>query len=215
MTYKLSEVHQKLKELADKMGSDYFSLPVFLGFFETATYDFVGEKLNIVEKTQTITDDIRTLIGPPVDLPITPDGNITGKHIAGIPSEYLRVVAYDVLYADGERCRRADLIKQAQYALAKMNPSREPTKTYPLILQEASYFQIDSGETTPLILRLTYAKTPTFATTDNLNVRVVNLPNDAIEKILKITVTNLFNKTGDQRAQSSYQLQESYRKVFK
>jgi hypothetical protein len=215
MTYKLSEVHQKLKELSDKMGSDYFVLPVFLSFFETATYDFVGEKLSIIEKTQTITDDVRQLIVSAEDLPITEDENIDGKYIAGIPSNYLRVVAYDVEYENGDRCRRADLIRQAQYALAKNNPSREPTKDYPLILQEASSFQIDSGVTVPVKFRLTYAKNPTFATTNNLNSRIVNLSNEAIEKILKITVTNLFNKTGDQRAQSSYQLQESYRKVFK
>jgi hypothetical protein len=62
---------------------------------------------------------------------------------------------------------------------------------------------------------LTYCKKPTFATTGQPGTRIVNLPDDSIEKILKITVTNLFNKTADERTQSSYQLQETYQKVFK
>ena len=215
MTYLLSEVHEKLKQLSDKMGSDYFALPVFLSFFETATFDFVGEKLKIVEKTQEITDDIRTLIGLPTDIPIIQDPNLTGRYIAALPSNYHRVVAYDVLYANSERCRRADLIRQAEYRTAKQNPNKQPTKDYPLILQFESTFQIDAGTTVPETFRLTFCKKPTFATTGQPSNRIVNLPDDAIEKILKITVTNLFNKTADERAPQSYQLQETYRKVFK
>jgi hypothetical protein len=214
MEYQLAEVHEKLKQLSDKMGSDYFVLPVFLNFFETATYDFVGERLKIIEKTQEVTDDIRTLIIP-VDITIIPDPDQTGKYIAALPANYLRQVAYDVYYENNERCRRADLIRHAEKIHADNNPNREPNKQYPLIIQFASTFQIDSGATIPVTLRLTYCKKPTFATTGQPNTRIVNLPDDAIEEILKITVTNLFNKTADERAPQSYQLQETYRKVFK
>lgn len=215
MDYTLSEVHEKLKQLSDKMGSDYFVLPVFLNFFETATYDFVGEKLKIVEKTQEITDDIRTLISLPTDIPIVEDINKPGRYIAAIPVNYHRLVAHDVYYADNVRCRRSDLIRQAEYGISRLNPNRTPTKMYPLVLQFDSYFQIDSGIDIPLIFKLTYCKKPTFATTGQLSTRIVNLPDDSIEEILKITVTGLFNKTADERTQSSYQLEETYRKVFK
>lgn len=214
MNYTLSEVHYKLKQLSDKMGSDYFVLPVFLNFFETATYDFVGERLKIIEKTQEVTDDIRNLIIPK-DIVVIEDPNTNGKYIASLPTDYHRLVAYDVLYANGERCRRADLLKHAQYSVYKLDPNRAPSKQYPLILQFDSIFQIDAGIAIPETFRITYCKKPTFATTGEPGKRIVNLPDDSIEKILKITVTNLFNKTGDERTQSSYQLQESYRKVFK
>ena len=214
MDYQLSKVHVKLRQLSDKMGSDYFPLPVFLNFFETATYDFVGEKLKIIEKTQEVTDDIRPLIIPK-DITIIQDPNQQGKYIAGLPSDYLRVVAYSVLYSDGSECRRADLLRHAQKNHARLNPNTKPTKDYPIILQFDSTFQIDSGNTIPSKFRLTYCKKPKFATTGEPTIRIVNLPDDAIEKILKITVTNLFNKTGDERTPMSYQLQESYRKVFK
>ena len=214
MDYQLAEVHEKLKQLSDKMGSDYFPLPLFINFFETGTYDFVGEKLKIVEKTQEVTDDIRDLILT-TDIDIIVDPNQSDKYIAALPANYLRQVAYDVLYTGTESCRRADLIRHAEYSSAKLNPNKQPNKQYPLILQFASTFQIDAGATVPVTFRLTYAKKPTFATTGQPGTRIVNLPDDAIEEILKITVTNLFGKTADERQQPSYQLQEAYRKVFK
>lgn len=214
MDYSLSEVHEKLKQLSDKMGSDYFPLPVFLNFFETATYDFVGERLKIVEKTQEVTDDIRTLIVL-VDIPVIEDPNRSGKYIAALPSDYLRQVAYDVIYANSIRCRRADIKRFSEYQVALSNPNQKPTQNYPIILQHASSFEIDAGGVVPLFFGLTYCKKPSFATTGQPGKRIVNIPDDAIEEILKITVTNLFNKTADQRTPQSYQLQEAYRKVFK
>lgn len=215
MEYSLAEVHEKLKQLSDKMGSDYFPLPVFLNFFETATYDFVGERLKIVEKTQEVTDDIRNLISTPELLPCTADPNFSGRYIVGLPTKYLRAVAYDVIYANNERCRRADMIRHAEVVHYQNNPNRRPTKSYPIIVQLESLFQIDSGSAVPEYLRLTYAKKPSFATIGQPTTRIVNLPDDALEKVLKTTVTNLFGKTADERTQMSYQLQESYRKVFR
>jgi len=214
MDYQLSNVHFKLRQLSDKMGSDYFPLPVFLNFFETATYDFVGERLKIVEKTQEVTDDIRNLITP-LDISIIVDPNKPGKYIAALPTNYLRLLSYSVSFADGSYCRRADLLRQAEYEISKLNPNKQPTKQYPLIRQFDSVWSIDSGSDVPKKFHIVYAKKPSFATTGTPTVRIVNLPDDAIEKILKITVTNLFNKTADERTPMSYNLQESYRKVFK
>lgn len=214
MEYSLAEVHEKLKQLADKMGSDYFVLPVFVNFFETATYDYVGEKLKIVEKTQEITDDIRDLIVPK-DINIAPDPTIANKYIAPIPTDYLRLVAHSILYADNTECKRSDLVRYAEYSTTRRNPNTKPDKNYPAILQFEGYFQIDSGSTIPTKMRLIYCKKPSFASIGQPGTRIVNLPDDAIEKILKITVTNLFNKTADERTQSSYQLQETYQKVFR
>lgn len=214
MDYLLSEVKLKLNQLSDKMGSDYFVLPVLLSFFETATYDFVGERLKHIELTQEITDDIKPLIIPK-NLPIDEDPNEAGRYIASLPTDYHRLIAQDVFYANNVRCRRSDLIRHAEYSTYKGNPNKQPTKLYPLIMQFADVFQIDAGGEVPTIMKIVYCKKPSFATTNDLNTRIVNLPDDAIEKILKVTVTNLFNKTADERTQSSYQLQETYRRVFK
>jgi hypothetical protein len=216
MVYTLSETHEKMRQMSDKMGSDYFPLPVILNRIETATLDFIGERLIEVEKTQTVTDDIRNLIKP-VDLFTIQDPNFPNetRYIAGLPKDYLRLVAYDVLYADGSRCRRADLIRKGEEVNALNNPNKQPTRMYPLITQEASQFHINCGTSAPAKLRLTYCKKPTYATTGQPGVRIVNLPDDAIEKILLKTVKLLFHKTDDTRQQGAYQLEETYRKTFK
>lgn len=217
MDYTLSETHEKLKQLLDKMGSDYFPLPVILNFFETATLDFIGENLKIVEKTQTVTDDIRTLISPK-ELPIilNPNPGLEVRYIAALPDDYHRQVAYSVFYTDGSSCRRADLMRHSEYETAKMNPNRKPTKMYPIIVQESSQFRIDSGPgVIPSVFKLTYCKKPTYATTGEPNTRIVNLPDDAIEKILLKTAKLMFNKTGDERTGTTYQLEEAFRKVFR
>ena len=214
MDYTVSQVKKKINQLSDKMGSDYFTLPQILNFFETATYDFVGERLKHVEKTQEITDDIRNLISSPVNLPAIEDPNISGRYIVAVPPNYLRQVAYDVYYEGNVRCRSSKIIRHAEYINALNNPNKRPSKDYPVILQFDSVWEIDAGGTQPLHLRLTYGKKPNFATTGEPNTRIVNLPDDAIEKIMKITVTNLFGTTADERQQPSYQLQEAYREIF-
>lgn len=214
MEYTLAETAEKVRQLADKMGSDYFPLPVILNYFETSSWDFIGKKLKHVEKTQEITDDIRQLIIPG-SLIIAKDPNETGKYITAVPVNYHRLISYDVLYSDGTRCRRADLLRHAEYHLARNNTNKKPTKQYPIILQENNLFQIDSGTSVPGTLKIMYCKKPTFATTGQPNTRIINLPDDAIEAILWTTITNLFNKTDDKRIQSTHELEEAFRKIFR
>lgn len=218
MDYTLAETHEKMKQFLDKMGSDYFPLPVILNFFETATLDFIGENLKIVEETQTVTDDIRTLIPAPKELVIIEDPNSTleRRYIAALPDDYLRRVAYSVFYSDGSACRRADLLRHAEYESAKANPNRMPTRLYPIILQEDSFFRIDSGPgVVPSHLKLTYCTKPKYAETSTPDTRIVNLPDDAIEKILLKTTKLMFAKTADERTGTTYQLEDAFRKVFK
>lgn len=203
--------------MSDKMGSDYFPLPVILNRIETATLDFIGERLMEVEKNQTVTDDIRDLIKIS-KLLIIQDPNFPNepRYIAGLPKDYLRLVAYDVYYLDGSRCRRADLIRKGEEVNALNNPNKQPTRMYPLITQEASQWHINCGLTTvPNTFKLTYCKKPTYATTGQPGTRIVNLPDDAIEKILLKTVKLLFHKTDDTRQQGAYLLEETFRKTFK
>ena len=223
MEYNLSNVHLKIKQFADKVGSDYFPLPIILNFFETSTLDFLGERLKHIEKTQEITDDISSLVVssdlPLIDINIG-NPNLLEKFAAAIPVDYHRLIAYDVRYNDGTRCRRADLLRQAEYHSARNNPHKEPTKQYPIILQESNLFQVNFGPpfsfvTTGNIFSLTYCKKPTFATTGESTTRIVNMSDEAIEKILYKTVMNLFNKTGDQRIETTAKLEESYRNLFR
>jgi len=214
MDYKLNKVQLKLQQFADKMGSDYFPLPVLLNYFHTATYEFIKEKLKIMEKTQEGVDEIRPLIVPG-KLTIEEDPNDVGVYIAAVPVKYMRLVRYSIIYPDGSKSRMADVMRQAEYTTAVLNPNRKPTKLYPIILQENNLFQVDAGGEVPEAMDIRYCKKPSFATTGQPNTRIVNLPDEAIENILLITVTRLFASTGDQRSQSNFQLEEAFNKTFK
>lgn len=214
MEYTLAEVDQKLKIFADKIGSDYFPMPVLLHYFRTSALDFIGEKLKIVEKTQQIVEELRPLIKTG-NILIIEDPNDGSMYVAPLPTDYKQLVAYDILYKDGTRCRRADLQRHSEYRISLNDPNKKPDKNYPIILQEDSLFYIDCGNAIPDKMPLTYCKQPTFATTGNKEQRIINLEDDAIEKIILSTVTRLFNSTGDQRSQSNYQLQEAFKKILK
>lgn len=217
MVYSLLNTHKKLNQLTDKMGSDYFPMPLFLNFFETAAYDFIGERLKHVEKTQEITDDIRPLILSR-DVIVSTDPNNSGKVVVPIPANYLRLLAYDVFYKDGSKCRRADLVRHGEAIVNAVNPNTKPTKQYPAITQYESYLEINAGTDTVNInkVHLVYCKKPIFPVIGNNNNQdlIIDLPDDAIEKILKKTVMNLFNKTGDERTQSAFQLDQAYRTIM-
>lgn len=217
MEYTLANTHLKLNQLTDKMGSDYFPMPLFLNFFETATYDFIGERLKQVEKTQEITDDIRPLILQ-TNLMVGADPNNSEKAVIPIPANYLRLLAYDIYYTDETKCRRADLVRHGEAIVSALNPNTQPTKQYPLITQYSSYLEVVAGVDTVNIEKahLVYCKKPVFAIIgeNNNNDKIVDLPNDVIEKILKKTVMNLFNKTADERSQSSFQLDQAYRTIM-
>lgn len=211
-TYTLSEVEEKLQQFADKNGSDYFQLPELMNHFRTTTLEFVGEKLRILEKTQEVVDDIRSLIVPG-KLSVLADPDDTDRYIAALPLKYMRLVSYDVIYADGTKCRRADIKTQAEYKSAVLNPNQKPNKHYPIILQENGLFQIDCGADEPAFMKIMYCKKPSFAKITEPNRRIVNLPDEAIENIILATVTNLFAKTADERIKIQAQFEELFRKV--
>lgn len=218
MEYSLSQVHQKIKRFADKMGSDYFPLPVILNFFQTAAYDFIGERLRAVEINQEVTDDLSNLIKAknlPVIFLNEENPFPESLYAAAVPEDYLRLLNYTLFYKDGTECRRMSKNTQSEYRMAKNNPNRKPTKFYPILLQEENLFKVDAGDSVGHTLKIVYCKKPSIATTGDIEARIINLPDDAIEKILLSTVTRLFAKTADERGMTNYQLQESYRKIYK
>ena len=211
MKYTLAEVRGKIEELADKLGSDYFQLPEILNHFRGATLEAVGEAIRESEKNQEVVDDIRPLLIPG-NLAVIRDPNDNSRFIAAMPVNYMRLAAYNIKYDDGSSCRRATLKRQAEYVSALLNPNERPTKYYPIILQENNLFQIDCGaNATPSKMIITYFKKPTFATTGELDKRIVNLPDEMIEKITLATVKNMYGRTADQRVQ----VMDAFEKTFR
>jgi len=216
MGYTLGEVDNKINILADKLGSDYFATPVLMSVFENATFDFIGERLKVFEKNQEITDDIsNVIISTKLDLIESPDITFDLEYTAAIPEDYMRLMAYGVIYENDERSRRARVMKNSQYIAMRNDPNNKPNTFYPIIVQMANTWKIYSGSVNvPTKFAIVYCKKPSFAPIDQPNTRIVNLSDEAIEKIILATVTKLFNITADQRTQSNYQFQEAFRKVF-
>ena len=58
MAYTVSYCDRFMDELLDKMGSDYFPLPIKLSRFESITLNFIRESSTFLEATQELSDDI-------------------------------------------------------------------------------------------------------------------------------------------------------------
>jgi len=217
MGYTLSEVEDKINILADKLGSDFFPTPVIVNIFETTTIGFIGERLKIAEKSQEVSDDISNLVIPRnIPIILNPDANFPNEYIAPIPIDYMRLLSYGVVYNNSSTARRVKVMKNSQYERMKIDSNNKPNRFYPIVVQQNSIWKIDSGsELTPTFFKIVYCKLPSFADVLEVNVRIVNLSDEAIEKILLMVVTSLFSGTADQRVQSQYQIQEAFRKVFK
>lgn len=216
MGYSLLEVSEKVNALADKLGSDFFPRPVMLTVFETSSLDFIGERLKLIEKNQEISDDISNLITPKkIQITPNPDANFPDEYIAPIPVDYMRLLSYGVIYNDNTQSRRTRLMKNSQYEAMKLDANNRPNKFYPIIVQSNSIWKVYSGSVdTPNKLKIVYCKLPSFAEINQLNTRIINLSDEAVEKIIYMTCTKLFNVTADQRTESNYKLQEAFRKVF-
>lgn len=213
MSYTLENVHYTLQQFADKVDSDYFTLPELLNHFRVAANKFIADRLDDIEKTQQITDDILPLVTPD-NLAVIQDPLDTSRYIAALPIRYLRLISYDLIYNDGTKCRRADKMKQAEYSPASNNPYKRGSKQYPIILMENNLFQIDAGPGVPTSMPIKYAKKPTIAKTNQKTTRIINLPDDAIDKVILDTVTRLFNRTGDKRLQSNLHLEDAFKKFI-
>lgn len=87
----------------------------------------------------------------------------------------------------------------------KVDPHNSPTVEYPLITQYSDYISIDSGYIEkPLHVYMTYLEQPDFAKENELQERIVNLPNGVIEAIIQKCVKELISSKGDVRTQSEF-----------
>lgn len=224
MDFSLQAVDRKVREYADKIGSDYFPLPVFMNRFEKATYDFVGERAKIAENTQEVVDDIKRLVRI-AELVIIDDPNesLAGRYLAAQPADYLRLLRCTILFPGDTQSRRVTITKHGEIDSNLVNPYKKPSRNYPLVIQLESSFKVYTSSTpAPTFLKLSYVKTPsivqpvsgTYGPTE-LATRIVDLPDDAILKIMQSVVTDYYINTGDPRGNGAYQLQESFRKVFR
>lgn len=217
--YTLDWCDRYLDELLDKMGSDLFPLPIKLNRFITVALDFIRESTEYIESSQEISDDIKTLIIR-AKYTVIQDGAESNLWNLPEPTDYLRLISLVPLFIDPidgfekQKSKKVSILKEGQRESYKRDPFRKATNEYPQVFRYANLFKIDVGDnsTTYTKALLSYVKKPTFAEIDELENRIVNLPDISIEKILLKTADALRFTSGDATAPTGYQFNQTFGK---
>jgi len=207
----LENVDLYLDDLMDKNGSDYHSLPVKLERFIALSYSVIKSDLVYFDATQAISDDIRPLIVERSDVSIIKDN---GFWKVPEPSDYYRLVLAFPLLKGEKIAREVKIIKHGQEEY-ELNPFREPTAQYPIVYRMADFFQIKTGRDDKNeydSAYIKYCKHPTFATIDELDKRIVNLPLETIIRICDETADSFRYTTGDPSAPAVDQFNSKFGK---
>lgn len=204
MDYTLDEVYEYCLDRADKKGSDMFQMPYFLNVFQTQTYDFIDSKLPYLESNQRDTQDLqKIMLTKKINVVQDPENVYITN--AALPEDLYHLSRVNPIFKGNVTSRKPNLIRHGNYDGMKVDPHNSPSIEYPLITQYANYIVIDSGyEEKPLNAFITYMLKPTFAKEDELQERIVNLPDGVIEAIIQKVVKEFVSSKGDPRTQSEF-----------
>lgn len=217
--YTLAWCDQYLDELLDKVGSDYFPLPIKLDRFITATYDFLRDRTKSLEITQEVSDDLKPLLKTRKLSILKSEMSIYSKNTWNCPEpiDYYRLIGLVPVYVDVDlkekiKSKKTQIIQAGQRESYARDPYREPTAEYPNIIREANLFSIDVGEdsTTYTSAIITYVKKPLFAKEDEETKRIVDLNDSAIDQILLKTSDYLRFGVSDENAANNYQFNSQF-----
>lgn len=214
MSYTVSQAYMRILEEADKLGSDYFSLPQVLSVFKKEVLDFVGARAAEAELNQQVTDDIKPLVIP-VSIPLIPNPDNALEKMAVLPNDYLARLSINVLYNDGLKARKPTIERFGESNTNSISPFKKADRMYPRIQQFANYFNIITGLSStstiqPFKLVLIYVKYPTFG--KNSNDVVVDLNDSVCEYLFVQTAANLGINTGGTNSPTKFQANQLFRK---
>ena len=221
MAYTIKYCDDHLDSLTDKLGSDYFPLPVKMGRFVTMTYDFIRENAEWFEANQEVSDDIKPLvIRQEMDCVAVINSNNSLFEVVE-PSNYFRLLSLVPLIVNGatriKRAKTIKIIREGQRDAYIRDPFRTPIPEEPHITRRANFFEINVGTNNENYTKATlaYIKKPTFGDINNDNAIIVNLPDIAIEKIMLKTAASLRFTTADESANDIYLFDRTFGKRSK
>lgn len=213
MAYTVTEAYNRVLEEADKLGSDYFTLPQVLKAFKKETLDFVGARAKEAELNQEVTDDIRTLLVP-VSIPFINNPDNALEKMAVLPNNYHTRLSVNVLYNDGLKARKPTVEKFGEANTNTISPFKKEDRLYPRIQQFANYFNVITGLAAnstiqPSKLLLVYIKKPSFGSMQT-DV-VVDLNDTVCEYLFAATANALRLNVGESQGQTNFQVNQTYR----
>lgn len=213
MDYTLDEVYEYILERADKKGSDFFQLPYIIQVFQTQTYDFIDERLPLLEANQQITQDLQEIMLTKSFVPVQDPNNVYKVNVS-LPEGYYHLSRVLPFFSGGVASRRPKLIRHGNYEGMRADPHNAPTPEYPLIVQYSNYVNIDSGYLEkPIKVNLTWIDEPVFAKENEPDKKIVNMRPGAIEAIIQKCILELVSSKGDPRTQSEMIKEKEIRKI--
>lgn len=212
--YTVIQAYNRILEEADKLGSDYFSLPQVLAAFKKEVLDFVGARAKEAELTETVTNDVRPLVVL-ANIPLIDNPDFPTQKIASIPNNFHTRLTLNVEYTDKHRARKPTVERFGEHNANMVNPNKRPSKQYPLIQQFSDYYNVHTNippldAVQPETLVLMYIKYPTFG--EAQAAPVVNLPDTVCELLFSATAAALMNNVGEPRGQVNFQIDQTFRK---
>ena len=216
MIYDVNYCDDYMDEILDKMGGDYFPMPIKLGRFITTTLDFIRDNLDDFEKTQEISDNIKTLVVRTQNALIpTPEA---GLYQIAEPVNYMRLISIypfaTVNSIKTKLARKSHIVKEGQRLAYERDPHRKPTPFEPNIYRIADFFEVSTGDNINpyYTAEVAYVKKPTFGALTPGTARIVNLPDVSVEIIMQKTCESLRFTTADETAKDVYSFDQTFGK---
>ena len=215
MAYTVAYCDQFMDELLDKMGSDYFPLPIKLSRFKSITLQFFRESTNFLEGTQELSDDI---VNHTISVPKTLSGGknfqYMGKkfHQIEYPADYIRllnIIPYNKLGNDIVLKKvEVKLYKIGNFIINELNPFRQAKGTRVNVYRMDNSVLIDTDQSFDYA-DFTYVREPVFGTVNNPEGLICDIMNKVVvDKLMHKTVVSLRKTSSDEDADSMDQYVE-------
>lgn len=202
-TYNVEDFDRKMDELLDKMGSDYFPLPIKLSRFETILLQHIRETTNFFEATQELSDDLVAISTTvPISLGAGKNFLYMAKRFykAPYPEDYMRFLNI-YPYSESSGVPQLGNTYQIKYyrighfASNERNPFRKAKGDTINVYRMDNSVLIDT-ENTFTHVSFTYVRKPVIG--KNLTDEIVNFSDLIVDKLMQKTAVHLRTTTSDQ-----------------
>lgn len=198
----VAEFDRVMDELLDKMGSDYFPLPIKLSRFKIVVRQHIRETTSFFEATQELSDDLITITTSEIkNLGSGKTHLYMGKKFYGIeyPEDYSRFLNVVPMNQNGEDFIPADAeikyYRIAHFKPNERNPYRTATGERINIYKMDNSVLIDTDKTFSHA-QFSYVKDPVFG--ELPDDPVLNFIDLVTERLMQKTAVHLRTTTSDQ-----------------
>lgn len=201
-TYTVADFDRKMDELLDKMGSDYFPLPIKLSRFETILLQHIRETTNFFEATQELSDDlVEITTSVPISLGLGKSFTYMAKKFYQVkyPADYMRFLnVYPYRVINGQQQEKKFELKYyriAHFAQNERNPFRTAEGETVNIYRMDGSVLIDSDQIFTHA-SFSYVKKPIIGKLDP--DILVNFSDLIADRMMQKTAVHLRTTTSDQ-----------------